>query len=231
MEIAISPVAVNLKNIVAYSHLVCILDNKVVLRRISKLRKKWEINTFYKSVEYVKWIQRLGNEGTDGKFREDVERFRKSLDIDPAFDLSLKKAIVCNEINEGDYKTAYITFIRNPRSQDIRHAIVITPSTTQKDLVDTFNKFKEDVGNAILKKSDSIYPKLKFSLRMSSEKRNEIKRDREWYWLKQSGRSYRQIAESATDRGYITIDDYRNNVIKQIKRYAMFLQSVTFRKI
>ncbi|OGH26145.1 MAG: hypothetical protein A3C30_03475 [Candidatus Levybacteria bacterium RIFCSPHIGHO2_02_FULL_40_18] len=55
--------------------------------------------------------------------------------------------------------------------------------------------------------------------------KQEIKRDREWYWLRKSGAKLLQIATGTPYRGAIDPRAFVDNVKKQIKRYKAFLNS------
>lgn len=146
----------------------------------------------------------------------ELEYSLHKFNLDLIFKLLLLRAIVCNKVTEEDF----------PQSKKI-----------PKDTKQYF--FKEKDGQMSEAKSTQKYRKVHFfeewiydGLYSFNQPKNiplsdtkpEIARDREWYWLHKSGKSYLQIAKGADDRGSIEPDDYRDNVKKQVKRYEQFLK-------
>jgi len=223
------PVLVKIKNPKKFTQVVMVLDNETVLKEIQAIRDKWGIVDFYPRSKYFSWQKKLGQEGRDKEFRENIETMRRRKGLDPIFDLVLKRAAVCNEVIDSDYKSAYLIPVPDPRSSDFKHAIVINPNTTKDDLLYVFEKFQEDIKASNSKGNKRLAATLpKYSIEINVDTRSEIQRDRKWYWLYKAGRSYLQIAASVNERGKIKPEDYRDNVIKQIKRYSALLKRWTF---
>ena len=87
-------------------------------------------------------------------------------------------------------------------------AIVISPETTLKEVVEVFKKgvphLRDEYVSALLKNKPS-----------SLDVISNIKRDRKWYWMHKQGLSYKTIFNK---KGKTTLDDI-DGVIKAIKRY------------
>lgn len=148
---------------------------------------------------------------------------------------AIKYAIVSGEVNEEDTKTIYKKdevvvyqhfndnvyavlpvpiglendYIKSSLKLDESEiAIIINPTTTREDLNSFYDFFEKNYR----KKTDGIWH--------LDDTYTNIKRDREWYWMKKSGLSYGQIQKKYEKSGLAIT---RDGVIKAIQQYSRLL--------
>lgn len=162
----------------------------------------------------------------DVDFECDIRDLRIEFNKPETFDKAIAYAIVCGIIPDGIYKSTYwandLSIPAPIRLQDrtSRIAIYVTPQSQQKDVLEAFKQVREGVFKS---RGDSYYPF--FSLYDKDEITN-IKRDRDLYWRKLQGSSYKVIAlEDNKNRlkDPYWIEDYKEIVRKAIKRYQKVL--------
>lgn len=143
----------------------------------------------------------------------------------------IRHSILSNEVKDEDFLAPYLkegthsykysdassTFIVIPDGDKPETllsldpwevAIIVNPLSTQKEIKDVFNSFKKTYKRILRywKNPDTI---------------GNIKRDRKWYWQKQSGMSYSQIHRIAEAETEIISQD---GIVKAIKQYKKLIQ-------
>ncbi len=212
------PIKIRRMDFKKYTDIAFAIDNPVFIKEAKKIRKKYGIKEPLGISNYQHWlITNLGKK-TIPIFYKEITGLRTAMDYESNYQDVFEKAVLGCEIIEGDYTTTkLINFSKLPPflkyDSTFLWAILITPQTKKEDIVKTFNKYRK-----MLK--DTQQSQDTYSITDEyNKRRNEIERDRRWYWKKTQGMKYRQIAneEGMNDEDfYISKKDL---IVKAIKAY------------
>lgn len=182
-------------------------------RKVSNLNQLWKMK-IDKRDKLLKEYQKAEEILPSGKFRADISRLRKKYKRPPNFDRVIGNAVLYGIVSDKEYVTCEIGLSdpkaeSSPVLEDIELTITFYPLATAEDI----EKLFRDKSEALIKE----YRKY-FAIEKIYDPRagSNIRRDRDWYWLKKNGWSYGRIMNKAnkTYRG-IT----REVIIKAIQRY------------
>ena len=221
------PIELHIEDNFRFGQVAVILDSPKVFKKIVFLRRKWKIDKCYPRKQYILWIKKLGAQGLDKEFSLEANKLCKSLNLDFAFERVFKMAIVCNEIWDYDFKTAYWEPVFDPRDltgQTKRYAIYLTPDTKLKEVINIYNEFVKEVSYSRTRGRHTNYKFIPNISKMPlADTKNEIRIHRMWYWLNRNGGSPRQIAMTWPDRGTIDVFSYTERVKTAINSYKKTL--------
>lgn len=219
-------VEVKIKDVLRLGQVVTVLDHPKVYKQILNLRKKWKINEFYPYKKYFLWAKKIGSSSQDKEFRIDVNKLCQSLRLDFSYERVIRRAIVCNEVQDSDFKTAYWEPVfdpRDPTGRTKRFAIYLTPDTKKKEIIDVYNKFIEEVEYS---RSSGKHTNFKFIHNIPkkplADTKNEIETHRKWYWENKNGKSPKQIAKELAEHSNIDIFSYTERIKRAIQSYKLF---------
>jgi hypothetical protein len=124
-----------------------------------------------------------------------------------AFAEVVKFSVICGVVKEGDIdaRPYFINDWEFEENNDFYQlnfgngAIVVYPDSTDKEVLEVFHDFKKKMNIP-----DTI---------------SNIKRDREWYWLKKKGKSYYQIAIKENKGNELRALNDKEAIRKAIKQY------------
>jgi hypothetical protein len=217
-----------------FKNIATLVDKPDYIKAVNKLRAKWKIIDRFKSKNYKGFYVFICGENGDEKlwseFLNEVANLRSMFNKSPNFDKVIIYSIAFDKIPSHAYKSCYIK--AEPLSpsgengDDHQFSIVFSPETTRDEISEEFAKFKNGLSGKL---SDGIKEILLTegydwdvfpTKQIKDHTAGNIKRDREWYWLKENGLSYKQILEIAgigkTERDSIVqaIKGYRKRLAK-----------------
>ncbi|MEK7070799.1 MAG: hypothetical protein AAB966_03255 [Patescibacteria group bacterium] len=211
-----------------FKDIATLIDRPDYIRAVDKIRAKWKLTdrfdvknfkTFY---AYI-WGEDV-NETSWNEFLTDVAHLRSIFYKSPNFDKVIIYSIAFNKIPNYAYRSCYIKAEpidpSENGSDDHQYSIVFSSETTRNEIQDEFNKFKNGISGKtsgqLMNKEDEGYDWDVFPTeKIKDHTAPNIKRDRDWYWLKKEGNlSYQEILERA-GVGYTEKD----SVVKAIKGY------------
>ncbi len=199
MKMAIKRINITIRTNRQYGDVAILVDRPKFLKRMVELRNKYSIDPTFKET-YLEFIFRLQTARKYRDFEKDITNLRRSLDFPSNFSRVVEKAIICNEVSNKDYKSAYLEEIptsNDPESPDTKYAIIISSLTLKKDVDEVFDNFKSDlkINKEKYKEPSEIdYHSFLLGPKFEYEK-SKIKRDREWYWQEKSSKQYKDILE------------------------------------
>lgn len=216
MDMAIVPVEIELDDLRAYTQVAFFIDSPSLLNDIAKIRKKFRIKAPLPRENYLddgtfitvgtgvedfingknQGDRKSVNLGKD--FDSEITNTRKSYHYPEMFDDVLKQAVMFNKISK--YKTAYATHYVTPQpayranvqewsdspQQEGYMAIVVTPYSSQEDIMEAFKQCCE-YERLYVEDYSPVYQKL------DTDTISNIERDRGWYWERMKGTSYKEI--------------------------------------
>lgn len=212
----------------AYAKAARILDQDAFMNRVNAIRNSWGLKNFIRYQNFQDWL----NE----------PHIDYSFTAEAAETLNSTNERLETDVMHGNM-SFYDEYDKNKQLSDVRVIDFELEYTLHKLNLDlslkpmllktiVCNKVKAEdlpddrMTNEGLHKGwlfDDLYYGYK-NIEAKLDKKPEIKRDREWYWLKKSGLTYLRIAQTTKYRGKIDPKDFEGNVKKQIKRYKKFLK-------
>lgn len=213
-----------------FADVALLVDKDSFLSQVYDLRGKWKISNFFNDyVEFYSHIWKQGKAKAWENFNKDIEQVRTSFERLPNFDEIILCAIAFNEIPEEVYSSCYLETVVNPDDPEdeskYKYAIIVTPDTTVGDIRTVLSSFKKTT-KAHLKQANNKEEREKAVAKYeyefgpiftpSPKNIDNIKRDRDWYWLHRKHISYKKILDIAIkQREAISKDGLR----KAIKAY------------
>jgi hypothetical protein len=222
------PVEIEIEDNFRYALVAVVVDNELVYPEILELRKKHAINKPYGTV--LDWVKKVGkNEETS--LQNEIRSFREVLQLSPQYDDVILKAVVCNKVMDIDFTTTYLQsfFHHSPSGNlSLKHSIIITPESTFNEVKQVFSQYKKAINDSRKVKSGSqvtyefipVLPPL-----ILPDTKQEIKRDRKWYWEYKNGKKPLEIARSSNERGSIETYKFRETVNDALKAYKVLVRN------
>jgi len=217
-----------------YFDVAILVDKEGFLDWIKSLRDKWKIKSLFDPNDYHGFYKYIWGDIKIGRWNEfsaDVKKVRESFNRSPNFDEVIIYALAFKYIPDGTYKPCYLETIVDPidpnSPEKYKYAIIVTPNTTIDDLKPILKEYQSKLATGLEQKSDSsimekAVAKYKFELGPHyvppSRKSDNIIRDRDWYWLKEEGLSYKEILELSKSKNK-KLDITRDGIITAIKSY------------
>ncbi|MCL4417343.1 MAG: hypothetical protein M1365_11700 [Actinobacteria bacterium] len=216
MEIKIK---IKIKDDLAYAEVAYILDQDGLLEDIHEIRKCWGLNkNLVPYDEFDSWRQFPHDLPLSSKATSLLYEAKDNLEDD------LPKTKEIAYLNTVEFEIEQLLRKQgiSPSFNDLILRALACDEIRDKDW-DNVELTKKDFkyGKWIYEASNVFFPLERFYNR---DTKQEIRRDREWYWLHKRGKSYREIARETKQRGHIEVDRFRDNVKRQIGRYKDFLK-------
>lgn len=212
------PIKIKIKNPRRFTEAAYVIDKPLFIKEALKIRKKYRITKPIGKDDIQQWALTNLSKKQIPIFFEAITDLRMLFGYESNYQIVLEKAVLGGIIEDGDYKnTLLINFSRLPSFLTYlptqAFGILLTPQTDKKDVIATFKYYKKIIKELNL--SGETYA----STDKRIDKRTEIERDRKWYWKKEKGMTYRQIAE---EEGIDKNDFYTSKkdlIVKAIKSY------------
>lgn len=129
------------------------------------------------------------------KLLNDIADTRRLFFYPKMFDSVVFQTIAFNKVRF--FKSAYPTMIDSPISyseidtetsaeRDILMAIIVIPTSTKEDILGAFEYIQQNLRNEV----ESVNPLIQT---LDKHPVWSVKRDRDWYWLKENGMTYPEI--------------------------------------
>lgn len=204
-----------------YFDIALLVDNIAFLQRLSETRENLRINhiysleagpmAFYKDAE-------LFNENIYNDVITSVRTLRKEFNRLQNFDRVILHALICNVVPSDVYMTCYLDEMKliNPEYEDNEHsAIILTPETTEADLLKVFREYKKGVKEYMKTIRQGKKPSTLLSYKFDTttlfpevDTLSKIERLRDDYWL-----VYEQVINrTGHRRGFKEIETLLNEV-------------------
>lgn len=216
------PINIKINDFRRFAEVAYVIDSNHFVKRAGEIRRRYGINEPIENEDVQQWIlANIPKEKIPGLFKE-ITALRISLSCDSHYQTVFEKAILGGNIQDNDYKnTVLINFAKLPPFLTClptqAFGILLTPQTSEDDIKFAYKKYKQ-----ILREFQSS-PNT-FSLRDNKiSDREKIDRDRKWYWKKEKGMKYRQIAKESgiDDEEFYT--QYKDLIREAIKSYKGML--------
>jgi len=199
------PININIRDLKLFADIAFAVDSPFFIKRAEVIRKRYGITSPLRKNDYHSWviksvIDAKSKKETRNLFREITEA-RTDINLTVNYAEVLAKAVFGCDIKEKDYKTTYLINFQDPPKyfheyvpKSELYAIVLTPQTRKKDVEKLFRKYSDTIKT--LKRD----PETADIFDRYDDFKNEIKRDREWYWLRQGGLKFDEIFDEWVDR-------------------------------
>lgn len=217
---------INIKNDKHFLDIATLIDQPDFIQWVEKLRKKWNLTKRYKTGEYKEFYGFIWGQNEEenrwNNFLKDVQRMRTAFKKSLNFDTVIIYAIAFNQIPSHAYKTCYIRAEpldpSEAGSDEYSFSIVISTETTRDEILKEFSKFKNGLAGKMDPQLEGYEWDVFPTEKIRDHKAGNIKRDRDWYWLKTNeGMSYNDILKQEIRNGNNLID--RDLIVKAIKTY------------
>lgn len=232
MDMKIEPIKIDIEPLKIFAQLALILDQDELMEGIYKIRKRWQLEA--NLIPYKDFEEWYKNNWGDLPLTEDAYYYlstaKDQLEIrtgqsslDPITEYQRNKELAY--LNSNDFELNHLlrkNGIKNPTFQALILKAIICGEVNQED----WDKLENGDGATLY--GEWLFDDTEFFAGLEkiykADTKPEIKRDRKWYWLKRSGKTYREIAEGDLLAGKINMETLKKNVKKQIKRYKEFLR-------
>lgn len=201
------PISINIKDIRRFTEIAYIIDSPRFIKEADKIRKRYNITQPLRNNNIQQWtLANIPKKKIPALF-EEITDLLTFFGYDSNYQDVFEKAVFGGNIEDGDYEsTALINFSKLPPflkyERTLLFGIIITPQTDKEDIIKAFNRYKK------IEKELQSSPDSYSSTDKRVDKKNEIERDRKWYWKKINGMTYRQIAK---EEGIKDEDFYPDN--------------------
>lgn len=216
------PININIKDSRRFAEVAFVIDSPHFVKRAREIRGRYGINKPIGKEDVQQWVlANISKEKTQALF-EEITALRISLSCDSHYQTVFEKAVLGGNIQDIDYKnTILINFAKLPSFLTYlptqAFGILLTPQTSENNIKSAYKKYRQ-----ILQEFQSSPDT--FSLRDNKiSDREKIDRDRKWYWKKEKGIKYRQIAKESgiDDESFYT--QYKDVIREAIKSYKEML--------
>lgn len=221
-------IEIDITDLLAYARIAHVLDQDEFMDRVNAIRKSWGLNNFVPYQNFEDWLKEphidFSFTSEAAKVLESAkERFETDTthkNMTPYEELGKNKQL--SEVRVIEYELEYTLhkLNLNLNLKPILLKAIVCNKVKKKDLSDEKKIFEGKYKDWIF---DDLYYGYKPKTGTKLDTKSEITRDRQWYWLHKSGKSYLQIAKVAKERGVTAPNLFKSNVVIQIKRYEQFL--------
>lgn len=212
------PIEIKIKDTRLMTEIAYAIDRPSFVERANKIRKKYRINNPLKDSNYQDWLIKNIGEKRIPKFYKEITDLRLFLGYDTNYQAIFEKAILGCDIEPEDYHSTHlVNFAKLPSylkyESPLLFAIIVTPQTDKQDVKKAFKRYKQ------IEKELQLSPDSYSSTDKRIDDRTQIVRDRKWYWKRDKGIGYRQIAheDGISDIDYYT--QYKAIIRDAIKTY------------
>lgn len=222
-------IEIDIPNSVVYAIVARIFGQEEIINRINSIRKSWGLKNFVAYPEFQDWLQKphidfhFTPEAADAlnyiKERLEIDAMHGDMSVYEDYDKNKQ----LSKVRVIDFELEYSLHKFN-LDLNLKQLFLKAIVCNQVRIEDFPTDKKVSTGIYSDWMFESLYYGHKNRLEALPDTRPNISRDREWYLLHKSGKSYLQIAKDAKDRGGIEPEDYRENVRKQIKRFERLLK-------
>jgi len=223
-------IEIDIDNLLVYARVAHLLDQADVLPRIEDIRRVWNLNKLIPYEEFDNWIAKphidftLTHEAVEA-LNASTERLETDMrhgHIRLLEELSKNKEL--SQVRTVEYELEHFLFTLG-LNFDFK-MLILRAIVCGKVRIQDFEALNQNSKEYEKWLFDEI-PNVKNPyIAYDRDTKQEIKRDREWYWKHESRESYLKIAKKY--KGHINENDFRETVKKQIKRYKLFLKVGTF---
>jgi hypothetical protein len=188
------PIKINIKDLRRFTEVVHIIDSSLFITEAKQIRKKYGITQPLGNNNPQQWtLTNIPKKKISMLFQE-ITDLRIFFSYDSNYQDIFEKAVLGGDIKDDDYKsTSLVNFAKLPPFLTYiltqNFGILLTPQTDKQDVLAAFNRYR-NILKEFQSTPDTCNPRDK-----RADKKNEIERDRKWYWKKMKGMSYLEIAK------------------------------------
>jgi len=212
------PININISDPKLYADVAFAIDNILFIKEANKIRKRYKITAPFRNDNYQDWIvTHLGKDNIPKLFK-DITDLRLFIGFDSNYQNVFEKAVLGCDIYDGDYEIVeLINLSKQPshitNTPSTLFAMTLTPQTRKKDIAKTFRHYKK-ITKQLQSEPDSYSQNDE-----PVDSRDNIKRDRNWYWKRVRDKTYRQIARESGINEVDFYTSYKYTIREAINAY------------
>lgn len=212
------PINIDIKDLRRFTEVAYIIDSPLFIKEAKRIRKKYKITYPLRKNNLQQWTLANVPEKEIKNLFQEITDLRIFFSYDSNYQDVFEKAVLGGNVNEEDFgNTSLINFAKLPPflSHLVSHnfAILLTPQTDKKDVFAAYKQYRS-ILKEFQSESGTHNPRDK-----RIDQRNEIERDRRWYWKKENGMKYREIAKEEGIKDEDFYPNYKSMLKEAILSY------------
>lgn len=223
MEIYIEPIKITISSPKTLTGAILFLDQDSILQDFMEIRRLWGLDgKLLPYDQFPIWAAKPHDFPLSQQTAALLYEAKGVIGIDGQFSDDMAKAKEIAYLDRHNFEIEQL-LRRHGMSVAFKNFILralVCGEVRDEDWPIIKNREDFSYGDWIYRTSDIHLPQ---ESDRSPDTKQEIERDRRWYWQHKRGKSYLQIAKDTPERGKIDPFRYRDNVKMQIKRYKRFL--------